>query len=111
MKRETLFGVKWIGIGPVVNSARVESIQLDPTHPGTMYAAFGSGNLWKTVNNGVTWRAMFENQSSHGIGDIALAPSDPNVIYVGTGESLKKARNFTIPGTGVYRSDLSLIHI
>ena len=105
MKRETLFGVKWIGIGPVVNSARVESIQLDPTHPGTMYAAFGSGNLWKTVNNGVTWRAMFENQSSHGIGDIALAPSDPNVIYVGTGESLKKARNFTIPGTGVYRSD------
>ena len=105
MKRETLFGVKWISVGPVVNSARVESVQLDPTNPGTIYAAFGSGNLWKTTNNGVTWRPMFENQASHGIGDIAIAPSDPNVIYLGTGESLKKARNFTIPGTGIYRSD------
>ena len=105
MKRDSLFGVEWITVGPVVNSARVEAVQLDPTRPGTMYAAFGSGNLWKTTNNGVSWRPMFENQASHGIGDIALAPSNPNVIYLGTGESLKKARNFTIPGTGVYRSD------
>ncbi len=105
MKRESLFGVEWVSVGPVVNSARVESVQLDPTNPGTIYAAFGSGNLWKTTNNAVTWRPMFENQASHGIGDIALAPSDPDVIYLGTGESLKKARNFTIPGTGIYRSD------
>ncbi|MFT7629800.1 MAG: photosystem II stability/assembly factor-like uncharacterized protein [Mariniblastus sp.] len=105
MKRETLFGLGWISLGPVVNSARVESVQLDPSKPGTIYSAFGSGNLWKTTNNGVTWRPIFENQASHGIGDIALAPSDPNVIYLGSGESLKKARNFTIPGTGVYRSD------
>lgn len=104
MKQKTEFGFQWIGIGPVVNSARVESVQLDPSTPGTMYVAFGSGNLWKTINNGITWRPLFENQASHGIGDIALAPSDPNVIYLGTGESLKKARNFTIPGTGVYRS-------
>lgn len=105
MKRETVFGLPWIGIGPVVNSARVESVQLDPTRPGTMYVAFGSGNLWKTDNNGVNWKPLFEDQPSHGIGDIALAPSNPDIIYLGTGESLKKARNFTIPGTGVYRSD------
>ena len=105
LKRESVFGLPWTCIGPVVNSARVESVQLDPTRPGTIYAAFGSGNLWKTTNNGVTWQPKFENQASHGIGDIALAPSNPNVIYLGTGESLKKARNFTIPGTGVYRSD------
>ena len=69
-----------------------------------MYVAFGSGNLWKTVNNGITWKPIFENQPSLGIGDIALAPSNSDIIYVGTGESLKKARNFTMPGTGMYRS-------
>ncbi|MEM8735526.1 MAG: hypothetical protein AAGG44_14930, partial [Planctomycetota bacterium] len=51
------------------------------------------------------WEPKFEQQASHGIGDIALAPSNPEIIYLGTGESLKKPRNFTIPGTGVYRSD------
>ncbi len=105
MKRQTVYGLQWIGIGPVVNSARVEAVQLDPSRPGVMYVAFGSGNLWKTINNGVTWEPKFENQASHGIGDFALSPSNPDIIYLGTGESLKKARNFTIPGTGVYRSD------
>ncbi len=104
MKRDTLFGVEWIGLGPVLNSARVEAVQADPSRIGVIYAAFGSGNLWKTINNGVTWRPLFENQASHGIGDFALAPSDPSIIYLGTGESLKKARNFTLPGTGIYRS-------
>jgi photosystem II stability/assembly factor-like uncharacterized protein len=105
LREHTKFGVEWISVGPTVNSARVEAVQLDPTHPGTIYLAFGSGNLWKTTNNGITWESKFEQQASHGIGDFALAPSDPNVIYLGTGESLKKPRNFTIPGTGVYRSD------
>ena len=105
MKSDTPYGLHWISVGPVVNSARVESVQLDPAHPGTMYVAFGSGGLWKTSNNGMSWNPVFEGHASYGIGDIALAPSDPNIIYLGTGESLKKARNFTIPGTGVYRSD------
>ena len=69
-----------------------------------MYVAFGSGNLWKTTNNGISWKPIFNNIPSIGIGDIALAPSNSNIIYVGTGESLKKARNFTMPGTGIYRS-------
>jgi len=105
MKKITQFGLEWQSLGPVLNSARVESVQLDPTHPGIMYVAFGSGNLWKTVNNGLTWKPVFEDQPTLGIGDIALAPSNPKIIYVGTGESLKKARNFTMPGTGIYRSD------
>lgn len=105
MKEETLFGLEWISLGPVVNSARVEAVQLDPTHPGTMYVAFGSGNLWKTVNNGLTWTPIFEDQAALGIGDIALAPSNPEILYVGTGESLKKPRNFTMPGTGIFKSE------
>ena len=51
-KENTPFQVKWILAGPVTNSARVEALQGDPNQPGTMYVAFGSGNLWKTTNNG-----------------------------------------------------------
>ena len=105
MRATTEFGLHWINVSPVVNSARVEAVQLDASQPGHMYVAFGSGNLWKTTNNGIHWRPIFNDQASYGIGDFALAPSNPEIIYLGTGESLKKARNFTIPGTGVYRSD------
>lgn len=102
---ETRFGLDWIHLGPTSNSALVETFQVDIQHPGTIYLGFGSGNLWKTTNNGLTWKPIFENQPSYGIGDVALAPSNTNIIYVGTGETLKKPRNFTMPGTGVYRSD------
>ena len=104
-KESTEFGLEWIPLGPVMNSARVEAVQGIPGDPATIYVAFGSGNLWKTVDGGLRWRPIFENQSALGIGDIAVAPSDPEVIWLGSGESLKKARNFTMPGTGVFRSD------
>ena len=103
-KKSTPFNIDWVQIGPVINSARVESIQVDEKNPGTMYVAFGSGNLWKTTNNGISWKPILNNIPSIGIGDIAVAPSNRDIIYVGTGESLKKARNFTMPGTGVYKS-------
>jgi photosystem II stability/assembly factor-like uncharacterized protein len=105
MKSETTFKLKWIPLGPTVNSARADIVQVDETHPGTMYAGFGSGGVWKTTNHGVTWNSIFEEQSAIGIGDMELAPSDPNIIYLGTGENLKKPRNFTLPGTGMFRSD------
>ena len=105
MKSESEFGLEWISLGPVLNSARVEAVQVDISRPGTMYVAFGSGNLWKTTNNGLSWKPIFENQSALGIGDIALAPSNPDIIWLGSGESLKKARNFTMPGTGVFKSE------
>ena len=105
MRATTEFGFDWINVSPVVNSARVEAVQLVASRPGHLYVAFGSGNLWKSTNNGIDWRPIFNDQASYGIGDFALAPSNPEIIYLGTGESLKKARNFTIPGTGIYRSD------
>ncbi len=104
LRENSQFRLDWISLGPTVNSARAEAIQLDTDHPGTIYVAFGSGGLWKTVNHGITWNPIFEHMPSQGIGDIALAPSNNNILYVGTGESLKKARNFTMPGTGVYKS-------
>jgi photosystem II stability/assembly factor-like uncharacterized protein len=105
MKEETNFKLDWISLGPTVNSARADVVQVDATHPGTMYVGFGSGGLWKTINHGVSWTSIFEEQSAIGIGDVELAPSNPNIIYLGTGENLKKPRNFTLPGTGMFRSD------
>ncbi len=105
LKSTTPYGLEWIQLGPTLNGARVEAIQADPNKPGTIYAAFGSGGLWKTINNGLKWKPIFENMPSIGIGDIAITPSNPEIIYVATGESLKKARNFTMPGTGIYRTN------
>ena len=75
-KNSTLYNLDWIQLGPTINGARVESVQVDPNNPTTMYVAFGSGNLWKTENNGQTWKPIFEDQPVLGIGDIALAPSN-----------------------------------
>ncbi len=114
MKSDSPFGLKWIPLGPMLNGARAEAVQADPATPGTLYAAFGSGGLWKSINHGLNWKPIFENKASLGIGDFALAPSNPEIIYIGTGESLKKARNFTMPGTGIYRSDdggLNWLHL
>ena len=105
MKQSSEFQLEWISLGPTLNSARVEAVQADPNRPGTFYVAFGSGGLWKTTNNGMSWRSLFDDMPVLGIGDIALAPSNPDIIYVGTGESLKKPRNFTMPGNGIYRSN------
>ncbi len=105
MKEESKFKVDWISLGPTVNSARADVVQVDASHPGTMYVGFGSGGLWRTINHGVSWNSIFNEQASLGIGDVELAPSDPNIIYLGTGENLKKPRNFTLPGTGMYRSN------
>ena len=55
MKEDSEFRLEWIPLGPVMNSARVEAVQGIPGDPATIYVALGSGNLWKTVDGGLTW--------------------------------------------------------
>ena len=104
MKEGTKFNLNWVSIGPTMNSARADVVQVDTANPGTMYVGFGSGGLWKTIDNGLSWNSIFEDQASYSIGDFAIAPSNSDILYIGTGEHLKKPRNFTLPGTGMYRS-------
>jgi len=52
------------GIGPALMGGRIADIAISPTHPSTWYVAAGSGNLWKTINSGITWQAVFDNQAS-----------------------------------------------
>jgi photosystem II stability/assembly factor-like uncharacterized protein len=94
-------GLHWQSLGPRFQGGRVETIAAVPG-TGTIYAGFGSGSLWKTVNNGLTWTPIFDDQPTGSIGDLALAPSDPRIIYVGTGENLLARSSFA--GMGVFKS-------
>jgi len=89
-------------IGPANMGGRLTALAVVPTRPSTMYIASASGGLWKTVNQGTTWTPVFDGQPSASIGDVAVAPSNPDVVWVGTGEA--NARNSVSWGNGVYKS-------
>ena len=90
-------------IGPAVAGGRVHDIEALPNDPSTIFVASASGGLWKTTNRGHTWRNVFSDQAVSTFGDVAIAPSDPNILYVGTGE--QNNRQSSSWGNGVYRSD------
>lgn len=94
----------WRAIGPMQAGVRVEAIAVPPGNHGTIYVGVGSGNLWKTTNNGVSWTPIFEKQSTFTIGDVAVSPSRPEVVWVGTGETPPRHSGYAYAGTGVFRS-------
>jgi photosystem II stability/assembly factor-like uncharacterized protein len=89
-------------IGPTNQAGRVSVIVGVPGDPVTFYVAGANGGVFKTTNGGTTWKPIFDNQHVLSIGEIALAPSNPDIIYVGTGE--ENPRNNASFGDGVYRS-------
>ncbi|MCL6566691.1 MAG: hypothetical protein K6U09_09755 [Acidobacteriia bacterium] len=97
-----LRGLKARSIGPAVMSGRVSDIALDPANPAVFYVALGTGGVMKTSDGGTSWEAIFEKQPVAAIGDIAVAPSDSRIVWVGTGEA--NDRNSSSWGNGVYRS-------
>ncbi|HSD26522.1 MAG TPA: glycosyl hydrolase [Vicinamibacteria bacterium] len=95
-------GLKLRAIGPAFMSGRIADIAIDPTKPSTWYVAVGSGGVWKTANAGTTWTPLFDKEASYSIGCVTLDPSNPNVVWVGTGENVG-GRHVGF-GDGVYRS-------
>ena len=89
-------------IGPAVMGGRVPDIAIDPRNPSVFYVALGHGGVFKTGDNGITFDPIFDKQPALSIGAIAIAPSDSDVIWVGTGEA--NDRNSSGWGDGVYRS-------
>jgi photosystem II stability/assembly factor-like uncharacterized protein len=89
-------------IGPAKQSGRIVDLAVPLSQPYTFYVASASGGLWKTVNNGTTFEPIFDNQSVISIGDIAVSPSDPNIVWVGTGEANNSRSSYW--GDGVYKS-------
>ena len=100
---ENFSGLKFRGIGPALMSGRISDIAINPQDENTWYVAVGSGNVWKTVNAGVTWTPIFDDQGSYSIGCVTIDPNNPNVVWLGTGEDLG-GRHFGY-GDGVYRSE------
>src|SRR5215467_7621872 len=89
-------------IGPAVMGGRVSDIAIDPHNPFVFYVGLGHGGVFKTNDNGVTFEPIFDKQPMLSIGAVAVAPSDSDVIWVGTGEA--NDRNSSGWGDGVYRS-------
>lgn len=81
---------------------RVADVVGIPSPSKTFYVATAAGGIWKTTNNGTTFRPVFDNQRCVSMGALAIAPSDTNVVYAGTGE--QNSRNSISPGCGVFRS-------
>ncbi|MGW8266800.1 MAG: WD40/YVTN/BNR-like repeat-containing protein [Longimicrobiales bacterium] len=93
---------RWRSIGPVGQGGRVDDIEVDPSDTRVFFVGFATGGLWKTTNNGTTFRPVFDTYETHSIGDIAIAPSRPEVVYVGTGEA--NNRQSSSFGAGMYKS-------
>jgi photosystem II stability/assembly factor-like uncharacterized protein len=89
-------------IGPVNMGGRVTSVAVVEPEAAVMYVAAATGGVWKTIDGGATWRAVFDQATSLCIGDVAVAPSNPDVVWVGTGES-NILRSVSV-GDGVYKS-------
>jgi len=100
---ETAFSrLEWRSIGPANMGGRIADVEGVPGDPNVVYVASASGGLWKSTNGGVKWTPIFEREGTISIGDVALAPSNPDVVWVGTGESA--VRNSVSFGDGVYKS-------
>jgi photosystem II stability/assembly factor-like uncharacterized protein len=81
---------------------RIVDVAVVEKKPRQMYLATASGGLWKTVNNGTTWTPVFEHENTASLGAVAVAPSNPEIVWVGTGEA--NPRNSVGWGDGVYQS-------
>src|SRR5215207_1010244 len=98
----TIAAFRWRNIGPANMSGRVTDIEVDPSNRKIWYVATAAGGIWKSINAGTTFFPLFDREKVISLGDIAIAPSNPRVVYAGTGE--EDSRNSISPGGGVYKS-------
>src|SRR5437764_5905031 len=92
----------WRGIGPASMGGRIDDIAGVDSNPYIYYVGSATGGVWKTTNNGTTFTPIFDTYSTASIGDIAIAPSNPDIVWVGTGEpNNRQSSSF---GDGIYKS-------
>src|SRR6266566_8247110 len=89
-------------LGPAVMGGRIDDFAAVESNPSIVFVGVASGGVWKTVNNGITWEAVFDKEGVSTIGDIAIAPSDLSIVWVGTGEP--NNRQSSSWGDGIYKS-------
>ncbi|HEY6331396.1 MAG TPA: glycoside hydrolase, partial [Blastocatellia bacterium] len=94
-------GMRWRMIGPFRGGRTVGATGV-PSQPNVFYIGVNDGGVWKTDDFGRTWTPIFDDQPTGSIGTVAVAPSDPNIVYVGSGEGLQRPDLST--GDGVFKS-------
>ena len=99
---DSLNNLKFRNLGPSVAGGRVAAVVGVPGDRNVYYVGAAAGGVWKTTDGGESWEAVFKDQPTSSIGALALAPSNPNVVWVGTGES--NPRNDVVDGRGVFMS-------
>lgn len=95
-------GLKWRNIGPAFCAGRIADIAIHPDDEHTWYIAVASGGIWKTENSGITWKSLFDGQTSYSTGCIAIDPNNHHIVWVGTGENVG-GRHVGF-GDGIYKS-------
>ncbi|NJD19850.1 MAG: hypothetical protein FIA95_11285 [Gemmatimonadetes bacterium] len=93
---------RWRSVGPTNMSGRVSDVEGLPRPSKTFYVAAVAGGVWKTTNNGTTFQLVWNDPRVVSMGDLAIAPSDTNQVWIGTGE--EDSRNSISPGGGVFKS-------
>ncbi|HSP14479.1 MAG TPA: hypothetical protein VLV78_06990 [Thermoanaerobaculia bacterium] len=99
---ETFKALKFREIGPAVMGGRIDDFAVVESNPDIIFVGTASGGVFKTTNGGTTWQAVFDDQPVSSIGDVTVAPSDPSIVWAGSGES--NNRQSSSWGNGVYKS-------
>jgi photosystem II stability/assembly factor-like uncharacterized protein len=99
---DLLAGLRARSIGPAAMSGRVASVDAVESNPDVIYVGTATGGVWKSVNGGLSWTPIFDDQPVHSVGAVAVFQANPDVVWVGTGEG--NPRNSVSIGNGVYRS-------
>lgn len=95
-------GLEWREIGPTIMGGRISDLAVVESDPSVFYVGTATGGIWKTENAGITFAPIFDDEVTASVGDVTVAPSNPNVVWVGTGEP--QNRQSSPWGNGVYRS-------
>ncbi|MCB0729480.1 MAG: glycosyl hydrolase [Ignavibacteriae bacterium] len=103
LKNISLSGLSFRSIGPAITGGRIIDIAVNPNDHSNYYIASGNGGLWKTTNSGITFTPVFDNQNSYSIGAVEIDPTNPNIVWVGTGENSN--HNNVTYGDGIYKSE------
>lgn len=98
-------GEGWVFQGPLNIGGRISALAMPPSDIQTIYAGAASGGIFKSTDGGGSWNAIFEDEVSLSIGDISIAPSNEDIIFVGTGEANAGGGSMAYDGFGIYRSD------
>jgi photosystem II stability/assembly factor-like uncharacterized protein len=103
LESRLLAGLQWRNIGPAVLGGRTVDFAVASDNADIIYAATATGGVWKTTNRGATWDPVFEREGTASVGAVAVAPTNPNIVWVGTGEAWN-ARSESW-GDGIYKSE------